>query len=177
MAMSESPQLCIIIHTCNETETRDLARRLAADLAGGEVIGLSGDLGAGKTVFVQGLADGLGAAEPVTSPSFTLVHEHAARFRLYHIDLYRLGPDQIEEIGIEELIAAEAVIAIEWSERMSARLRRRLDLEIAIEFGAGESERCLRLTGAGPAGARLVRGIAEAVAASGDDAQQRGETP
>jgi len=163
MAMSDPRDPSITIRTCTEAETRHLARRLAAALAGGAVIGLSGDLGAGKTVFVQGLANGLEVAELVTSPSFVIVHQYAGRLRLCHVDLYRLEPDQVEGIGLDELVAPDAVVAIEWSERLPPRLRRLLDLDIAIEFGSGEHERDLRFSGLGLQGADAVRAMAEAI--------------
>jgi tRNA threonylcarbamoyladenosine biosynthesis protein TsaE len=136
----------ITIQTTDEAETRAVAARLAAELAGGEVIGLRGDLGAGKTVFVQGLSCGLGSREPATSPSFVIMHQYTGRLRLCHVDLYRLDVEQAEALALEEFIAPDTVIAIEWSERLPARLRRRLFLDIAIEFGAGENERVFRLS-------------------------------
>jgi tRNA threonylcarbamoyladenosine biosynthesis protein TsaE len=89
------------------------------------VIGLSGDLGSGKTAFVQGLAAGLEVPGEyyITSPTFTLINEYPGRFPLFHIDLYRLdGISDLEDIGLDELLYDQAVIAIEWAEKMSPDL-------------------------------------------------------
>ena len=101
-------------------ETRDLGRRWAAELKPGTVIGLSGDLGAGKTQLVKGIAEGLGVTDRVNSPSFGLVNEYmTGRLPLYHLDLYRLDtPEQILSAGLEPyLIHPEGVSVVEWIER------------------------------------------------------------
>ena len=103
-------------------ETFNLGQRLGQQLIGGEILLLSGPLGAGKTVFVKGLASSLGIdPEEVTSPTFTLVNPYEARLRLYHIDLYRLdeGASAAHAVDLEELLMDEqAVIVIEWAERL-----------------------------------------------------------
>jgi tRNA threonylcarbamoyladenosine biosynthesis protein TsaE len=106
-----------------EEDTYQVGRSVGARLAGGEVLLLSGALGAGKTVFVKGVADALGLdAEEVTSPSFTLVNRYdGGRLTLYHIDLYRLdeGAAAAHAVDLDELLSDErAVIAVEWAERM-----------------------------------------------------------
>ena len=107
----------------DERETFELGERVGARLAGGEVLLLDGPLGAGKTVFVKGVAAGLGLdVEEVTSPSFTLVNRYdGGRLTLYHIDLYRLdeGAAAAHAVDLDELLADErAVLAVEWAERM-----------------------------------------------------------
>jgi tRNA threonylcarbamoyladenosine biosynthesis protein TsaE len=101
-----------------------LGARFGGFLRGGEIVLLSGQLGAGKTLFVKGLAHALGVAEDeVTSPSFTLVNHYAGRLKLYHIDLYRLneGAQAAYAVDLDELLMDEsAVIVIEWAERMGA---------------------------------------------------------
>jgi tRNA threonylcarbamoyladenosine biosynthesis protein TsaE len=97
-----------------------VAARLAAALAPGAVILLSGELGAGKTVFVRGLADGLGIdPDAVTSPTFTLVHEYrGGRVPLVHVDLYRLDRADLDDVGLDAELAASGVLAIEWADRL-----------------------------------------------------------
>ncbi|HJQ23866.1 MAG TPA: tRNA (adenosine(37)-N6)-threonylcarbamoyltransferase complex ATPase subunit type 1 TsaE [Blastocatellia bacterium] len=109
----------IITHSAEETF--DVAERIGAQLKARAVFLLSGDLGAGKTVFAKGLAAGLGIdPADVTSPSFTLINEYAGRLRLYHIDLYRLDADACRELGLEEIFADDrAVTIIEWAERLT----------------------------------------------------------
>lgn len=108
--------------THSPDETFDLGQRLGAQLHGGEIILLDGPLGAGKTVFVKGLAAALDVdPEEVTSPSFTLVNIYPARFPLFHIDLYRLdeGMSAANAVDLEELLSdARAVVVIEWGERL-----------------------------------------------------------
>jgi tRNA threonylcarbamoyladenosine biosynthesis protein TsaE len=106
--------------TRNERETFRLAEELAGSLSGDEVLLLSGELGAGKTVFAKGLAAGLGVADPnqVCSPSYTLVNVYQGRVPVYHIDLYRLGSGaEIEDLGWEDYLG-EGVVIVEWAERL-----------------------------------------------------------
>ncbi len=98
-------------------ETRRLGARLGRRLRPGDVVLLSGDLGAGKTVFVQGIAQGLGYEGAVSSKSFVLLGEHSGRIKLYHADLYRLDtPEQAEELALDEL-CADGALVVEWPER------------------------------------------------------------
>ena len=109
------------IFSNSERETRDIAAALARDLAMGSVLLLSGDLGAGKTAFVRGLAEGLGIDhDEVTSPTFTIVHEYrGGRLPLVHVDLYRLDRADLDEIGLDQDLAATGIVAVEWAERMA----------------------------------------------------------
>ena len=110
--------------TSSEQETAAVARALATSLAAGDILLLSGNLGAGKTAFVRGLAEGLGVdSSAVSSPTFTLVHEyHGGRLTLYHADLYRLDRTATEDLGLEELGVADGVLAIEWPDRLTHAL-------------------------------------------------------
>jgi tRNA threonylcarbamoyladenosine biosynthesis protein TsaE len=110
----------VIIATNSERETAAAGRDLAARIGPGDVVLLTGDLGAGKTAFVRGLAEGLGiAASEVTSPTFTLIQEYAGgRLPLYHVDLYRLKPIEVDDLGLDELTSEGGVTAIEWPDRL-----------------------------------------------------------
>ena len=118
------------VETHSLEETLRFGERLGRELQRGDVVALSGELGAGKTALVKGIARGLGITQEVTSPTFTLVHEYSGgRLPLYHIDLYRLdGLEQALAIGIEEYLDGPGVTAIEWSEKIDslvpARARR-----------------------------------------------------
>jgi tRNA threonylcarbamoyladenosine biosynthesis protein TsaE len=123
--------------TRSEEETMAVARELAASLTAGDVVLLSGNLGAGKTAFVRGLAAGLGI-DPgeVSSPTFTIVHEYrGGRLTLYHADLYRLERAATEDIGLEEMGVRDGVLAIEWPDRLTHDLpgAREVKLEIVSD--------------------------------------------
>lgn len=145
--------------TCTANATRELGRVLAARLEPGDVLCLRGELGAGKTTFIQGLAEGLGVTDPATSPSFTILHEHHGRLHFYHLDLYRLAPRDLADIGIEEILAAEAVVAIEWAERLPAELcGDGLDLKIDFEH-SDENLRRFRFRARGERGTRILESL------------------
>ena len=120
--------------TKSDTETQHLAREFASTLRAGDVLLLSGDLGAGKTTFVRGLAEGLGI-DPgeVSSPTFTLLHEYrGGRLHLYHADLYRLDKTATDDLGLEETGVRDGVLAIEWPDRLAHALpgARTITLEV-----------------------------------------------
>lgn len=121
----------------DEAATRAAGRRLAAALRGGERIALIGDLGAGKTTFVRGLAEGLGIPpEEVRSPSFPILIPHeGGRLPLYHIDLYRLPAGDIDSLALREYIYGSGVCAIEWPDRLDDPLHDHL--EIRLDFIPG----------------------------------------
>jgi tRNA threonylcarbamoyladenosine biosynthesis protein TsaE len=110
--------------TRSEEETIAIGRELASKLGAGDVVLVSGNLGAGKTAFVRGLASGLGIdPEEVSSPTFTIVHEYrGGRLVLYHADLYRLERTATEDIGLEEMGVRDGVLAIEWPDRLTHAL-------------------------------------------------------
>lgn len=112
------------VDTNSLEETLRLGERLARELQTGDVVALFGDLGAGKTALIKGIARGLGITQEVTSPTFTLVHEYAGgRLPLFHIDLYRLDSlEQALAIGIEDYLSGPGVTAIEWSEKIESLL-------------------------------------------------------
>ena len=129
-------------------ETEALGERLAARLRPGDVIAYTGDLGAGKTAFTRGLARGLGVADRVTSPTFTIVNEYdGGRLPLFHFDMYRLGSaDELFEIGWEDYLGRGGVCAVEWSENVPELLNGAL--HIAISRGSdSEDERIITWEG------------------------------
>jgi tRNA threonylcarbamoyladenosine biosynthesis protein TsaE len=112
-----------ITDTTSEEETTAAGERFAATLSPGDVVLLYGELGAGKTAFVRGMARGLGASsDDVSSPTFTLIQEYrGAKVTLHHVDLYRLQPIEVDDLGLDELIAGGDIVAIEWAERWLGR--------------------------------------------------------
>jgi tRNA threonylcarbamoyladenosine biosynthesis protein TsaE len=120
--------------THSEEDTAAVARSLAATVKAGDVLLVSGNLGAGKTAFVRGLAEGLGIQpEEVSSPTFTLVHEYrGGRLTLYHADLYRLDRAATNDLGLEEMGVADGVLAIEWPDRLTHALPAARDVRIEI---------------------------------------------
>jgi tRNA threonylcarbamoyladenosine biosynthesis protein TsaE len=129
-------------------ETIAFGRSLAAELSPPLTVLLRGDLGAGKTTLVKGIAEGFGAAraEDVTSPTFTLVHEYRGpHITLYHIDLYRIDTQRdLETLGLDDLLAPNCILLIEWGEKFPL-LRRDQNLEITLER-VGETERRIERT-------------------------------
>jgi len=115
------------IDTRTVEETIGFGTYLAAGLQPGDVLALSGELGAGKTVLVKGLAHGLGISQEVTSPTFTLIHEYSGgRLTLVHVDLYRLNSvEQALAIGMEEYLEGSGVTVIEWAEKIDPLLPQR----------------------------------------------------
>ena len=109
----------MVIESRSPHETKSWGRRLASLLEGGELLGLIGDLGAGKTCFIKGLARGLNLREEdILSPTFTMIQEHHGRVPLYHIDLYRLEEATLDDLGLREYLFSEGIAAVEWFERL-----------------------------------------------------------
>ena len=126
--------------TSSEEETSAAGAHLARRLGAGDVVLLYGDLGAGKTAFVRGLAEGLGAdAAEVSSPTFTLIQEYPGRLTLFHVDLYRLEEREVDDLGLEELILGGGVVAIEWADRWRGRPDE--GIEVRIEDVGDEKRR------------------------------------
>jgi tRNA threonylcarbamoyladenosine biosynthesis protein TsaE len=134
-----------MVTTRSEEETAGVGRELAARLGPGSVVLLYGDLGAGKTAFVRGLAEGLGV-DPgeVSSPTFTIVqHYTGGRVPLLHVDLYRLQPKEVDDLGLDEL-GADAVVAIEWADRLPRVPPGALAVKLSH---AGETARTVAISG------------------------------
>ena len=136
--------------THSPEETIALGRKLSALLSPPKIVLLRGDLGAGKTTLVKGIAEAFHAAsqEDVTSPTFTLVHEyHGSKADLYHIDLYRVDtPRQLETLGLDDLITEKSILLIEWGEKFLRFVRER-DVEIALERMSENGRRVRIMTG------------------------------
>jgi tRNA threonylcarbamoyladenosine biosynthesis protein TsaE len=130
-----------VIESSSPHETKNWGRRLASVLEGGELLGLIGDLGAGKTCFIKGLARGLSLREEdILSPTFTMIQEHHGRFALYHIDLYRLDEAGLDDLGLREYLFSEGVAAVEWFERL--READELDyLSVSISYSGANTRR------------------------------------
>lgn len=139
-----------IVRTSSADETESLGRILGALLGPGDVVALSGELGAGKTVLVRGIVAGTGSPARVASPTFTLIREYAGPLPVFHADLYRIDtPGQLVDLGLEELFDRGGIVVIEWAERAGALLPRE-HLWISIAYGPGENERDLEATPRGP---------------------------
>lgn len=144
--------------TRSPEETRSLGKNIGKELRGGELIALHGLLGTGKTRFVQGLAEGLGVDEPVTSPTFIYVREMTGRCPLAHFDLFRITrSDDVLELGILDYLESGWVVAVEWAEKGDPHLPEdRMDVRF---FDEGETTRRIRLETSG----RRTGGILERI--------------
>ena len=146
--------------TASPEGTRALGRRLGRLLAGGEILGLSGDLGSGKTCFVHGLAEGLdvGGDSWVRSPTFTLVNEYEGRLPLVHVDLFRVAPGaEMEDLHLEEYFSSGSVCVVEWFERLTEV---RVDEFLGVGFRyVDEERRALRFAARGRRYEEIVAGL------------------
>src|SRR5271169_5425663 len=124
---SGADEIILVIETSSARETKAWGRRLGSMLEGGELLGFTGELGAGKTCFIKGLARGLNLREEdILSPTFTMIQEHRGRLHFYHIDLYRLEEAGLDDLGLREYLFTSGVAAVEWFER----LREAAELEV-----------------------------------------------
>ncbi len=148
----------MVIETVSVDETRSLGRMLGALLCSGDVVGLRGELGTGKTVLAQGVATGLGFDGYVSSPSFVIVNEYHGRVDIHHVDLYRISDEsEIDDLGYRELFFGEGVALVEWAERGSGFLPDdRIDIHID---STGRDRRTFTISASGPRSDRIVRGL------------------
>ena len=132
-------------------ETEALGQALVQKLAPGAVVAFSGDLGAGKTAFVRGMAQGLGITQRVTSPTFTIVNEYeGGRLPLFHFDMYRLhSAEELFDIGWEDFLSRGGICAVEWSENIQESLEPGT-VYVDIRRGQGEQERIISIKGMEP---------------------------
>ena len=133
----------------SEQETREAGRQLVRQLSGKAVVLLIGNLGAGKTTFTKGMVEqlGVGYADDVSSPTFTLIHEYGHPPKLYHIDLYRLEEAQeVASLGLDEIFDRNAIVVIEWGERFPA-LMPEDRVEVRIDYAQEDDSRRISITG------------------------------
>lgn len=154
----------MLLRTASVAATRAVAAAVAPLLRVGDCVVLAGEMGAGKTAFTQGLADALGVDEPVTSPTFTLVHTYTTgRLRLHHVDVYRLDRmGEVEDLGLDELLD-DGVVVVEWGDAVRDALPADR-LELALGFGAADDERYLDVEVLGPTWGRRETQLEDALA-------------
>lgn len=136
------------VTTHSAEETFALAEGIAKELKEGSVVCLSGELGAGKTVFAKGLCSGLGVADNVNSPTFTIVNEYDGRLKVFHFDMYRIEDEyELVEIGYDEYLSSGGVCIIEWPSNISNSLpKKRLDINIKRMLSGGDDVRIIEIT-------------------------------
>jgi tRNA threonylcarbamoyladenosine biosynthesis protein TsaE len=155
----------VVARTASVDGTRDLGAAVASLARPGDVVVLAGDLGAGKTAFVQGFGRALGVQERITSPTFTLVHVYEGRLPIHHLDVYRL--DQLNEaldLGLAEMLDEGGVVLIEWGDAILPVLPHDL-LEVRLTFGDGDDDRGIHLRPVGPGWSARARALAGALEA------------
>ena len=142
--------ICVIIETENPEETFALGQKIGRAATPGQVYTLTGDLGVGKTVFTQGIAEGLGITEPVNSPTFTIVQVYEeGRLPFYHFDVYRIGDiEEMEEIGYDDYFFGEGICLIEWAELIEEILpENRISITIEKDLSRGFDYRRITIEG------------------------------
>jgi tRNA threonylcarbamoyladenosine biosynthesis protein TsaE len=163
--MQSRPVVTLTVTTTSAEATRALGARLGRLLRAGDLLRLQGDLGAGKTTFVQGVVAGMGGAMRVTSPTFTLVNEYPTLggLTVHHMDAYRLGLAEINEqtvdtLGLADLLADEGVLLVEWSEHINTLLPAE-GVTVRIDYGTGEDERTLFFAATGARAVEILRAL------------------
>ncbi|MBM3959606.1 MAG: tRNA (adenosine(37)-N6)-threonylcarbamoyltransferase complex ATPase subunit type 1 TsaE [SAR202 cluster bacterium] len=147
----------------SESRTIEIGRCVGKRLEPGDVVLLIGELGAGKTRFVQGIVEGIGLDEPARSPTFVLVSEYEGRVRLLHSDLYRLASTaEVDDLGLLESVEEGAALAVEWADRARAAFPSDA-LMVTIEAPAAAEARRITLEAGGDRSARLLRGLLDEV--------------
>jgi tRNA threonylcarbamoyladenosine biosynthesis protein TsaE len=165
----------LVLRSASPDVTHTLGERLGRLLQSGDVVLLTGNLGAGKTAFTQGIAQGLGVVGPVSSPTFTLLKEYTGRIPLYHFDLYRIeDPAELDALGFDDYFFGDGVAVVEWAERGEDERAMPWPedaLRVAI-VRAGPQERVLRLSAAGPRGEALLAGLRQPSDATADGGEE-----
>ena len=148
-------EIHLTLHSASPEETRALAAALALELEPGTCLGMDGDLGAGKTTFVQGLCRALEVAEPVASPTFVLLRVYRGRLAVYHFDTYRLEHvEELDDLGADEYLWGDGVSLVEWAERVAVALPPdRLSLRLEV---LDDEARRLEFSATGPRHAAVL---------------------
>lgn len=149
------------IVTFSPEDTRELGAKLASLLRPGDVLALTGDLGAGKTCLTQGLGQGLEVGRAVTSPTYNIIKEYQGHYPLYHFDLYRIEEEEMGELGYEEYFYGDGITVIEWPQK-AVNLLPEQRLEIAISKGEGE-KRIFHFTPYGLRAKEILEGLKQNV--------------
>jgi tRNA threonylcarbamoyladenosine biosynthesis protein TsaE len=140
----------VTVDTSNPEETAEAGERLGRTLGPGAVVALTGELGAGKTCFIQGLVRGLGVETRATSPTFVLVNEYRGRVPVHHVDLYRVTSlAEIEDLGLPEIFGRDSVTVVEWADKLGPLLPADA-IRVHID-GVGDEPRHIRIAGSNPA--------------------------
>ena len=149
----------VALSTATVEQTREVGEALVPQLEPGDVVSLTGELGAGKTSFVQGVARGLGVSAGVVSPTFTLVREYRGRLTIHHVDVYRLERLQdVIDLGFDEMVDSDGVTFIEWGDVIERLLHEYLQVEFTVpEFDS--DARLVRMTPAGQSWERRMEGL------------------
>ncbi|MBC8414115.1 MAG: tRNA (adenosine(37)-N6)-threonylcarbamoyltransferase complex ATPase subunit type 1 TsaE [Nitrospira sp.] len=136
----------MVFQSKSEADTRDIGRRLGSSLQRGNVVCLYGDLGAGKTTFVKGIASALGIEDrDITSASYTIIAEYATSIPFYHIDLYRTEQGELADLGLDEYLGRDGIAVIEWAERAESELPENL-IKVRLEH-IDEQSRSIEING------------------------------
>ena len=136
----------VVVETHSPEQTEALGRRLGGRLRAGDVVALAGPLGSGKTVLARGIALGAGATGYIASPSFVVIREYAGPLRVYHVDLFRLErPEELDALGLEELVDGTGVVIVEWADRAPGVLPRE-HVRVTCAFGSAATDRILTFT-------------------------------
>jgi tRNA threonylcarbamoyladenosine biosynthesis protein TsaE len=151
----------VVLETHSPQQTEAVGRRLGAALRRGDVVALDGPLGAGKTVLARAIAEGCGATGYMASPSFVVIREYAGAVPVYHVDLYRLERlEEIQQLGLEELMDGAGIVVIEWAER-AAPILPAMSVRVHVSFGATEHDRHLVIETSPALASRLAALIEE----------------
>ena len=147
---SNGPVVMLLVATTSVEQTQSIAAAIADRCVAGDLLVLVGDLGAGKTAFVQGFGRAFGVEEPITSPTFTLARRYRGRLLMHHLDVYRLEqPGETLDLDLPELLDGDTVTLIEWGDAIVASLPADY-LEVRLTFGDGDDDRMVELRAVGP---------------------------